>query len=131
MKIHTDKLTLADLQEALPDGVYAHITPKGSRSRLHAFDVTLYVLGRDELHTRLGNSGGYGASGELAATWDEWGIWMDRLYDRDPSVVIGWYRDYAHFMEMTTRTRNYVRMDAKPHHVKYKTHTAPWLGDSA
>lgn len=127
MRIHTDKLSANDLRAALPDGVHAYITPKGSRKRARAFEITLFVIQRDELHMRLGNSGGYGASSDLAATWDEWGIWMARLYELDSRVLIGWYESHDHFVAMTTRQRDYVRMVAKPHHIKYRTHLAPWL----
>jgi hypothetical protein len=129
MKIHSDILTMDDLYRELPAGVSAYITPKGSRKRAHGFEVTLYVTERDALHSRLGNSGGYGASSDLAATWDEWGVWMDRLYAIDRNALIGWYPSYEGFLRETRRTRDYVRMWNKPHHVQYRTKTAPWLGD--
>ena len=127
MRLHTDVLTSKDLYAALPPGVLAYVTQKGSRKRARAFEVTLYVLDKDELHRRYGNSGGYGASDDVAATWDEWGVWMQRLYEIDPQALIGWYASYSNFINETNRQRNYVRMAHKPEHVEYKTHTAPWL----
>lgn len=32
-----------------------------------------------------------------AATWDEWGIFMARLFDHEPTMRIGPYRDRDHF----------------------------------
>jgi hypothetical protein len=32
-----------------------------------------------------------------AATWDEWGIFMARLFDHEPEMRIGPYRDRDHF----------------------------------
>lgn len=127
MRLHSDTLTERDLYAALPDGVHANITQKGSRKRARAFEVTLYVLDKDDLHRRYGNSGGYGASTDVAATWDEWGIWMARLYVLDQEALIGWYHDPAHFVAQTLRARNYVQMAHKPGSVEYRTKTAPWL----
>jgi hypothetical protein len=127
MRLHTDNLSAADLRECLPDGVLAHISAHGSRKRDHAFEVTLYVLDKDDLHRRYGNSGGYGASDEVAATWDEWGIWMARLYEREPSALIGWYESPEHFRSVTLRERLRHEAQYKPTSVAYRTHRAPWL----
>ena len=131
MRIHTDTLTREQLYAALPFDVHAYITPKGSRKRARAFEVTLFVLEKDDLHRRYGNSGGYGSSEDVAATWDEWGVWMARLYEIDPDALIGWYESYHHFLDMTTRHRDCVRMDNKPTSVAYRTHMAPWLESPA
>ncbi len=127
MKIHSDTLTLNDLHRALPKGVLMHCTQKGSRTRSHAFDVTLYVWEKDSLHRRFGNSGGYGAKDEVAATWDEWGIWIANLYAADPDAVMAYYKDHADFIAETTRTIENVRRRHKPTSVEARTHTAPWL----
>ena len=131
MRLHTDVLTEADLREALPSEVCAYITPHGSRKRRRAFEVTLYVTAKDELHTRYGNSGGYGASSDVAATWDEWGIWIARLFERDYRALIGWYESWGHFLDATERHRDYVRRTTKPHHIAWRTHLAPWLDPPA
>lgn len=129
MRLHTDTLTMSDLYAALPSGVSAHITPKGSRKRARAFEVTLYVHEKDALHRHFGNSGGYGASDEVAATWDEWGIWMARLYDIDRDALVGRYRDFSHFQEVTSKERARIRAQYQPHNLMYRTRTAPWLTD--
>jgi hypothetical protein len=127
VKIHSDTLTANDLYSALPRGVSAYVTPKGSRKRDHAFDVTLYVHERDDLHRRAGNSGGYGAATDIAATWDEWGEWMWNLYTLEPDILIGWYDSRSHFLEITKRERDLVRAWNKPESLQVRTHTAPWL----
>ena len=126
MRIHT-RLTATDLTAALPFDVFAHITPKGSRKRERAFEVTLYVLEKDELHRRFGNSDGYGASNEVAATWDEWGVWMAALYALDPHAVIGWYETQEDFLRITRRERQRHESQYKSTSIAYRTHRAPWL----
>ena len=49
-----------------------------------------------------------------AATWDEHGIWMHRLFQLDPNAVIARYDGLDDFMETTKRW--------KPFKTK-----APWL----
>lgn len=127
MKIHSDVITREDLFRVLPTGVHAYVTNHGSRKRARAFDVTLYVFEKDELHRRFGNSGGYGSADDVAATWDEWGIWMERLYAIDHDALIGHYKSHADFIEQTTRYRDGVRRFKKSHTLVYRTHTAPWL----
>lgn len=130
MRLHSDILTERDLLASLPANVHAYVTSHGSRKRARAFEVTLYVTQKDELHRRYGNSGGYGSAEDVAATWDEWGTWMQNLYYIDPDALIGWYSSYHHFLEMTMRDRAYHRQFHKPTSLAYRTHTAPWL-DSA
>jgi hypothetical protein len=127
MLLYSDTLTKADLYAALPAGVDAYVTQKKARKRDHAFDVTLYVYERDELHRRAGNSGGYGSSSDIAATWDDWGIWMWNLYQRDPDAIIGWYKSPSHFLEVTRKERDRIRQWNKPESLQVRTHTAPWL----
>ena len=126
MRIHTC-LTRSQLYAALPDGVNAYITPKGSRKRERAFEVTLYVMEKNDLHRRYGNSGGYGNSNDVAATWDEWGMWMVELYALDPDALIGWYADEADFYAKTYAHREYVLRAHKPGSLATRTQTAPWL----
>lgn len=127
MRLHTDTLTIDDLVAALPPGVFMYCTTKGSRKRKVAYEVTLYVFFKDELHLRLGNSGCYGSSTDVAATWDEWGVWVHALYSLDESAIIGWYENPLHFFEITSREREYVTMAHKPESLAARTHTAPWL----
>lgn len=127
MRLHSSTLTAQDLCRALPEGVYANITPRGSRKRARAFEVTLYVLYKDDTHRRFGNSGGYGRAEDVAATWDEWGIWMAALYALDSDALVGWYDSHTHFLKVTQAERERIQATHKPESLAYRTHLAPWL----
>lgn len=127
MKVYSDTLTERDLRAALPAGVHAYITERGARKRARCFDVTLYVAEKDELHRRFGNSGGYGAKDDVAATWDEWGLWLAALYFRDAEALCGYYESPEHFVRETRRYRDYVRETMPPTSLAARTHKAPWL----
>ncbi len=126
MRIHTS-LTQAEVYACLPTGVYANIGEHGSRKRDRAFEVTLYVYESDSLHRRHGNSGGYGSTDLYAATWDEWGVWMDNIYKRDGDAIIGWYETRAMFEEVTRNERDRIIGWNKPESLQVRTHRAPWL----
>jgi hypothetical protein len=126
MRIHTSA-TYAEVRAALPQGVFAYITEHKSRKRDRAFEVTLFVTQKDELHRRYGNSGGYGRSDDVAATWDEWGLWMVGVYEADPEAIIGWYETEHDFYDITRRERDRVRAFNKPTSIMCRTRTAPWL----
>lgn len=101
MKIHTDKLTEADLYASRPSGVAVEWSPCGSRKRACGFHVTLTYYGPEKRRPK--NSGHAGAYGDRAATWDEWGIWIARLYEIDPGAVIGCYADRDDFYATTAK----------------------------
>lgn len=126
MRIHTS-LTQQEVYSSLPDGVHANIMRHNSRKRDHAYEVTLYVHTKDDLHRRFGNSGGYGAATDVAATWDEWGIWMANIYEKDPDAIIGWYESHSHFLDTTRHERDRVRQWNKPTSLQVRMKTAPWL----
>lgn len=128
MKIHTCASIGEVYGAAHKAGVFAYVTQKGSRKRERAFDVTLYVESKDDLHRRFGNSGGYGRSNDVSATWDEWGLFMVALYDIDPEAIMGWaYATRPEFYERTREERDRTRKFYKPESLAYRTHTAPWL----
>jgi hypothetical protein len=129
MRIHTDTITRDDLHRLLPDGVYLDVSEHGSRKRARAFEVSLFVFEKDALHRHLRNSGKYGASDSISATWDEWGVWFQRLYDIDRDAIIGWYETYSHFLSITAREQSRVAAQYKPDSLYARTHTAPWLDD--
>lgn len=86
MRLHTDVLTRDDILNAAKGGTIAfdRLTEHGSRSHARAFEVKLTGSGT---HT---NSGRYGANTwEQAATWDEWGIFLGRLYEIDRNLLVG------------------------------------------
>lgn len=114
MKIHTDTLTTRDLIYASVgiDGVFVEYIERGSRSRARAFDVALSALPRKGRRTR--NSGNRGAAHDSAATWDEWGVFIDDLFRTDPDAVIGDYRGYDDFRWQTGErydTRDFTPCD--------------------
>jgi hypothetical protein len=97
MKLHTDKITRADLYNAARyAGVSLNeVTEQGSRSRAGGFQV--YLEGSSN-HQSNGRP-------HKAATWDEWGIFMAYLYEIDPVAMWGnksWgYSDVEDFNRKT------------------------------
>jgi hypothetical protein len=85
MRIHSSTLTHTDLQNAARvAGVsFERLTTHGSRIRHGAYDVLLTGSG-----TTRGNSGTHGAAYHKAATWDEWGIFLNHLFEEDPEAVV-------------------------------------------
>jgi hypothetical protein len=110
MKIHSDILTTQDLYRELhAPGVDGHVFLEcmrvGSRKRAAGFDVGLEYLGDkvkgDGRHRS--SRGGFGFDRPLAATWDEWGCWMDRLFTIDPAAIVGNYNGRDDFYAQTSR----------------------------
>lgn len=87
MFLHTDTLTMSDFYDAKRA---AHVDflngceEKGSRTRKVRFK---FRLGGYTSH-RYANSGRWGAQtwDGNAATWDEWGIFLNVLFQRDPEA---------------------------------------------
>lgn len=93
MRIHTSTLTEDDVRQAAKIagvGVY-RLGRHGSRKRDHAFDVIIEGSGRTG--TRYGQN-----HDMIAATWDEWGIFLAELFRRDDTVTVPpYYYDAEHF----------------------------------
>jgi len=98
MRIHTNTLTASDLDDAarIARVEFGRMTEHGSRSRDHAFDVTL--TGESK---RRPNGGTSGASDDYAATWDQWGVFLGVLFDRDPEMTCRAYKDFVDFDYVT------------------------------
>lgn len=94
MKIHSDILTSADIYRATADltGVYAEAVTKGSRSRKNGVEFSLTGTSH-----RRPNTGQRGAGDDYAATWDEWGIVLGRLFEADPNMTCTYYTDRDDF----------------------------------
>lgn len=94
MRIHTDRLTMSDLFDAakIARVEFDRLDQKGSRSRDRAFDFTLTGESR-----RRPNNRGQGDPDAYAATWDQWGVFLGVLFDRDPKMVTPYYKDAAEF----------------------------------
>lgn len=93
MRIHSDKITEADLRAAA-SAARATLTFSchGSRKRDHAFEVTL----RGESKRRP-NSGKRGAADEYAATWDQWGVFLGALFETDRDMTSPYYDGRGEF----------------------------------
>lgn len=93
MRIHTAVGEAAPLHRfAREVGVtFARLDHKRSRSRAHGWDLILAGSG--------GRGMGYGNQREdyQAATWDEWGDFLARLYRLDPTAKAGPYVCADHF----------------------------------
>jgi hypothetical protein len=112
MIVYSDHLDLLSISAALAstglarDGVHLELHgPLGSRKRRARFVVKLSAdEGRDRFGTkrRWANSGSWGAAtphngyvgeplGPKAATFDEWGVFIAALFERDPKAIVGIY----------------------------------------
>lgn len=112
MLIYSDHLSERDLWDTFNatklgvDGVWLELHgPMGSRKRAARFVVKLSAdAGRDCFGTRRrwANSGSWGAQtprngyvgdplGEKAATFDEWGVFIAAIFERDPGAIVGQY----------------------------------------
>lgn len=112
MRIHTDVLEMRDIwTAALHAGVIEHgLTQHGSRSRNRAFNLYLEGSGR--------HGGQWGHHGEKSATWDEWGIFLARLYLRDPNMrIAGVYENAEHFHWVTGN--RFVSLTPDLQHLKH------------
>jgi hypothetical protein len=125
MKIHSDTLTRAVLFAALPKPLLdLECTQHGSRSRAHAFNVGLQwyggkVKGDGRYRRNHGTSGGFDMP--WAATYDEWGEWLARLFDIDPNAIAGQYKGRDDFYDQTREVLETGWRDAK----------FPWLREAA
>lgn len=86
MRLHTDTITLADIERAtehLP-GVGVTATQHGSRIRSTAFEVKLEGNG---YRANPGAGGRYEVPN--GATWGEWGVFIAALYEVDSAALWG------------------------------------------
>lgn len=70
----------------------------GARSHAHGYDVLL-----NGSSGRRANGGWSGAVlGGYAATWDEWGVFLQKIFEADPTTDAGgYYVGFADFREQT------------------------------
>jgi hypothetical protein len=102
MRVHSSIITERDLFAAVPQGCYLKQPSRhGSRSHGAAFECQL--RGAEARHTRRPNSGTRGADwgDEYAATYDDWGHWIARLFDIDPDAKMTYYSDREDFHRQT------------------------------
>lgn len=99
MRIHSNTVNEADIRRVVDvlvgGNVRVHsLTRHGSRSRHHA--LNLILSGSSKF------GGQYGDLNYAAATWDEWGIVLNAIFELDPdAVVLGVYESAEHFHWVT------------------------------
>lgn len=109
MRIHTDAVTEQDIREAARfAGVsIVNLSRHGSRSRHHALEVTFSGSSK--------YGGQYGGLDYSAATWDEWGIVLGVLFDRDPRMIAGGPNGYVGAIDYHWQTgHRFSRNEAEP-----------------
>jgi hypothetical protein len=106
MKIHTSASAMHVIHAAQEVGVSVlDISKHGSRSRKHRLDIKL--TGHSPYRT-MANDG-------QAASWDEWGMFIERVFRLDPDAIVGMYPDYDSF-QMATYRRFDDLTPAQAHH---------------
>ncbi len=120
MKMWSDTLTTNDLYHAAEVAhVYLHTADPIRRPRNRARGWTVYLEGASPYASQ--------ATGGRAATWDQWGEWMDALFAIDPEARIGQYdgRDdfYRQTGEAIAHNERYAEIVGKPR----PGVTGPWL----
>lgn len=101
MKVHSDTLSpLIMHHAAVETGVTLEkCVEKGSRKRKRGFEFSL-----SGSSNRRPNSGRNGADDDrFAATWDEWGMFLNRLFEADPNATMTYYEDQDDFRWQTDR----------------------------
>lgn len=98
MRIHSDVLTPELVEKATHargmKGVAASVSVHGSRSRKGALEVKL--TGTSARRPNGGTSNPKTADG-YAATWDEWGMFLAHLLEKDPDAIAGPYEGESDF----------------------------------
>jgi hypothetical protein len=121
VKIHSDKLTITDLHDALrvtglaARGVWFDTERPmcEGRSRSRARRITFYLVADDGHGRRWANSGAHGAGHDKAATWHEWGALLGELFSRDPDAVTDYYKSARDFEAKAVRTHTNPPDDAR------------------
>jgi hypothetical protein len=115
VKLHSDILTETDIREALAKAKrrgnvdslvsFKELDRKGSYKRSVGFEIRLAWYGTkvkgDGRRWSNSGTGGADTSGFYAATYDEWGWFIDELFNADPNMVFGHYKDRETFDTMT------------------------------
>lgn len=122
MKIYSDTLTTEDLRDAAREaGVWMAICdPITVRLRKRGWIVSL--SGASPYRSQM--------SGERAATWDQHGVWMDRLFAKDPDARIATYKGRDDFIAQTQERIDWQERAVKEYGAKREL-SAPWLATSA
>jgi hypothetical protein len=124
MRLHSNSADALDVRKAatLAGVAFTRFDLKGSRSHAQAFDVILTGSSHRRQNTR-------GRTDDMAATWDEWGMFLGHLFDLDPAMVAtGAYESGEHFHWATGG--RYRRGSLHPS-TQHANHNWEWTGHSA
>lgn len=117
MRIHSDYVTVSDIYAILSEGlsgVTVEITRHGSRKRKAALEVRLEGT---STRRNMSNTG-------QAATWDEWGVFMARVFNLDANAILG-HEDKGNFVERTQGRFESLTMPDDAH----GNHRWEWTGE--
>lgn len=129
MKVYSDTLTTADLYDAARGVCDVWVCDVITRPKKRRNGWTVSLSGSSPYRSQV-------AGGHRAATWTEHGVWMDRLFDKDPHMVIATYDGRDDFIEQTQEAVNWVTQAAtlsyyqdNPRELakQQKRYSAPWL----
>lgn len=107
MRIHSDYVTVSDIYALLRDGltgVSVEVSRHGSRKRAAALEVRLEGT---STRRNMSNTG-------QAATWDEWGVFMARVFNLDANAILG-HEDRGNFVERTQERFEALTMPEDAH----------------
>lgn len=81
MRIHSNTLTASDLADAAHDARVNFTRYGEGKSKSHARFFDVILTGESRRHQNGGP--------DMAATWDQWGVFLAVLFDRDRNMVCG------------------------------------------
>lgn len=117
MRLHSDYITVSDIYAILSEGlsgVSVEISRHGSRKRKGALEVRLEGT---STRRNMSNTG-------QAATWDEWGVFMARVFNLDANALLG-HEDRGNFEERTQGRFDSLTMPDDAH----GNHRWEWTGE--
>lgn len=113
MRIHTN-LEESDIQDAakVAGVTFDKLERKGSQSRSHAFEIKL--LG-DSPYAPM-----KGEAGERAASWDQWGIFLNAVFEADETAACAYYPTGDHFHFVTDGRFVSLKYGSDAYHRRHK-----------
>lgn len=114
MRIHTNEMHRADIYIAAEKAgmTLFSLTEHGSRKRKRAFEVK-----GSGSSTRRTQSDPY----EYAATWDEWGIFIQAMFEMDEDAICGQWDGQGQFRYLTVN-----RFDTLTPDQQHRQHRWEW-----
>ncbi len=121
MKVWSDTLSTDDIRHATAGtGAWVAELSRIDNPRTRAHGWNIYLEGSSPYRSQ--------ATGGKAATWDQWGLWMARVFELDSDARIGPYDGRQSFIEQTTEQMEHQRRYIEEYGGKPDAgKTAPWL----